>query len=275
LVTTERDDAIEGIRQRLVEGRFGDAGRTIVIEEHLDGDELSVIAFTDGHTVLCCPPARDYKRAFDGDRGPNTGGMGSYSPVPSCSDGIEDAIARDIVEPMVETLSAAGTPFVGAIYAGLALTEKGPKVIEFNARFGDPETQALLPRLGSDFAEACLACASGELAGTQLRWSDDVCVAVVVAAGGYPGPHDTGLEIHGLDDAERLEGVDVFHAGTALRDGAPITAGGRVLAVSGRGKSFGDARRRAYQAAGLVGFSGRRFRTDIAQGEEIAERMMT
>ena len=271
LVTENRVEAVKGIEERLVGGRFGDAGRTVVIEEFLDGEELSVIAFSDGRTVVACPPAQDYKRALDKDEGENTGGMGSYSPVPSCSDELAAAITGEVIEPMVAALAARGTPFVGAIYAGLALTERGPRVIEFNARFGDPETQALLPRLESDFAELCLATAAGQLEGTKIQVRSDVCVAVVVASGGYPGPHETGFVIEGIAEAESVASVEVFHSGTRLGDGELRTDGGRVLAVSALGEDFSTARARAYEAVSYIHFEGARWRTDIALRAERRE----
>lgn len=272
VVTNDRDRAVTALKESLVEGRFGEAGSRVLVEEFLDGPELSLIAFTDGVTVIPCEPAQDYKRAYDNDGGPNTGGMGSYSPVPACPEELAHEISHIVIEPMVKQTAARGEPFVGAIYAGLALTAKGPKVIEFNARFGDPETQALIPRLESDLAEICLACASGDLAGARLAWSDDVCVSVVLASGGYPGAHRTGLPIEGLERAARHPGVDVFHAGTELRGDVCVSAGGRVLAVSARAKSFKDARARVYAAAGDIHFDGKHIRSDIALRAERAEQ---
>jgi len=272
LVTEDWAEAARGIEERLVGDRFGDAGRTVVIEEFLDGEELSVIAFSDGRTVLPCPPAQDYKRALDGDKGLNTGGMGSYSPVPSCSDELAAAITEEVIEPMVAALAARGTPFVGAIYAGLALTERGPRVIEFNARFGDPETQALLPRLESDFAELCLASTTGQLEGTKLHCRADVCVAVVVASKGYPEPHETGLVIGGIEQAEAVAGVEIFHSGTRLSEGELRTGGGRVLAVSALGEDFSTARAGAYEALSCINFEGAHWRTDIALRAERREQ---
>ncbi|MEA2451465.1 MAG: phosphoribosylamine---glycine ligase, partial [Actinomycetota bacterium] len=173
VVTSDRDEALEAIDERMVQGKYGEAGSIVVIEEFLDGQETSVIAFTDGSKVIACEPAQDYKRVGDDDAGPNTGGMGSYSPVPACPPEVLDQIVGEVIEPLVAATAAAGAPFVGALYAGLALTTKGPRVIEFNARFGDPETQALLPRLESNHAEVCMACASGELDGTKLQWSPE------------------------------------------------------------------------------------------------------
>ena len=263
VVTSDRAEAIDAIDERLVRGVFGDAGRKIVIEEFLDGQEASVIAFTDGTTVVPCEPAQDYKRVFDDDAGPNTGGMGSYSPVPACPPEILEQIVEEVIEPLVKETAAAGAPFVGALYAGLALTERGPKVIEFNARFGDPETQALLPRLESDLGEVCTAAAGGDLDGTKLQWSPDRCVSIVLASSGYPGPHETGLEISGIEDAES-SGAIVFHAGTALDDGKLVTSGGRVLAISALGPTFDEAREGAYAAADLIRFEGKHLRRDIA-----------
>jgi phosphoribosylamine--glycine ligase len=223
-----------------------------------------VIAFVDGTEALVCDAAQDFKRVRDGDQGPNTGGMGSYSPVPACPGDVLERVAAEVIEPLVRATAARGAPFVGALYAGLALTGRGPRVIEFNARFGDPETQALLPRLDADLGELCLACARGELAGSRLGWRDEACVAVVLASGGYPDGHLTGFDIAGTEDAAALEDVFVFHAGTALRDGRLVTEGGRVLAVAGLGGSIAGARERAYEAANLIDFEGKQLRSDIA-----------
>lgn len=273
VVTEDRREAERAIDAAMVEGRFGSAGDSVLIEEFLDGEEASLIAFCDGRTVVCCEPAQDYKRVFDDDRGPNTGGMGSYSPVPACPRDVAELIAKEVVEPMAAATAAAGAPFVGALYAGLALTSKGPRVIEFNARFGDPETQALLPRLESDLGEICMAAASGSLEGTQLRWTEQACVSVVLSSGGYPGTYEDGLEIVGVDEAEELAGVQVFHAGTRTDgNGALVTSGGRVLAVSALGDGFSQARRRAYAAADLIRFEGKHVRSDIARRAESADR---
>ena len=270
VVTGDRSEAVAAIEERLVDKAFGAAGDRVVIEEFLDGEEVSLIAFTDGRSVVACEPAQDYKRVFDGDAGPNTGGMGSYSPVPGCPDDVADEIVERVIQPVVEALSERGSPFVGALYAGLVLTARGPRVLEFNARFGDPETQALLPRLDSDFAEICSACARGELEGTKATWSPRASVSVVLASKGYPGSYAKGFEITGVDDAASLEGVQVFHAGTALRDDRLVTAGGRVLAVNALGDTFRSARARAYEAAALVQFEGKHMRGDIALRAEYA-----
>jgi phosphoribosylamine--glycine ligase len=235
-----------------------------VIEEFLDGEEASLIAFTDGTDVQVCEPAQDYKRALDDDHGPNTGGMGSYSPVPACPPEIVERIVESVIRPMVEATAKRDAPFVGALYAGLALTGRGPKVVEFNARFGDPETQALIPRLESDLVEACMACATRSLAGHKLRWSSDVCVSVVLASGGYPGAHTVGHEITGVDVVDDDPHVQVFHAGTRVEANRLVTAGGRVLAVSALGEDYGRARSRAYEAADRITFEGKHLRRDIA-----------
>ena len=265
VVTSDRAEAEEAVRDRIERGVFGDAGRKVLIEEFLDGPEASLIAFCDGQRAVVCEPAQDYKRAYDGDEGPNTGGMGSYSPVPDCSADLAQRITAEVIEPMLRETARNGAPFVGALYAGLALTSRGPRVIEFNARFGDPETQALIPRLASDLPEVCMAAATGDLSGIALEWRDEACVTVVLASGGYPGSHEVGRAISGLDRAAALEGCVVFHAGTAVRGEEIVTSGGRVLAVSALGETFEQARARAYEAADLIDFEGKHHRRDIAE----------
>ncbi len=264
VVTEDRAEAVRAVEDRLVHGAFGGAGSKILIEEFLDGEEASMIAFADGERALVCEPAQDYKRAEDEDRGPNTGGMGSYSPVPACPPELALQIASDVNEPMMRATAGRGAPFMGALYAGLALTSRGPRVIEFNARFGDPETQALLPRLRSDFGELCLACATGSLHDMALDWTDDACVSLVLASGGYPGPYKSGVPISGLQQAAALDGVQVFHAGTRRGPEGLETAGGRVMSVSATGPTFVAARDRAYEAADLIEFEGKHVRRDIA-----------
>lgn len=271
VVTEDRSEAIAAVQERIVQRKFGDAGSSVVIEEFLDGQEASLIAFTDGRAIALCEPAQDYKRVGDDDAGPNTGGMGSYSPVPACPSDVAMSIAEEVIKPMVDVTAARGAPFVGALYAGLALTSSGPKVVEFNARFGDPETQALLPRMASDFGEAALACASGELEGTKLEWRPEACVSVVLASQGYPGSYPTGEPIEGLDIASGMDDVVVFHAGTASDGDRVVTAGGRVLCVSALGATFKDARKRAYEATGAISFAGKYLRGDIAKRAETAE----
>lgn len=272
VVTSDRAEAEDALRDRLERGRFGDAGRSVLVEEFLDGPEASLIAFCDGSSVVPCEVARDYKRALEGDDGPNTGGMGSYSPVEDCSADLASAIVADVLEPMVRETARRGAPFVGALYAGLALTSGGPKVIEFNARFGDPETQALIPRLSSNLADVCMAAAVGDLAGARLTWREEVCVAVVLASRGYPGSYATGVPIAGLDEAGADEGAVVFHAGTAFAGDDIVTSGGRVLAVSALGVTFEDARERAYRTADKIEFEGKHLRRDIAQRAALGAR---
>ncbi len=271
VVSEDRAEAVRAVEERLVEGAFGEAGSTVVIEEFLDGQEASLIAFTDGEAIAICEPAQDYKRVGDGDAGPNTGGMGSYSPVPACPADVATSIAEQVIKPMVEVTARAEAPFVGALYAGLALTSNGPKVVEFNARFGDPETQALIPRLASDLGEVALACARGELEGTKLEWRPEACVSVVLASEGYPGRYPKGERIEGLEAAAGMDDVIVFHAGTAQQGDGIVTAGGRVLAVSALGVDFTGARRRAYEAAAAIWFPSKYIRNDIAQRAAEAE----
>jgi phosphoribosylamine---glycine ligase len=264
VVTESHEEAVLALQAALVDRTFGAAGDRVLIEEHLDGREVSALALTDGETVIPLVLAQDFKRVGDGDAGPNTGGMGAYSPVPFVDPDLEERIRTDILEPTVRAMAQEGIAYRGVLYAGLMITDEGPWVLEFNARFGDPETQAILPRLRSGLAEAVLAVAEGRLAGTPLDWSPDGCVTVVLASGGYPGPYETGFPVTGLESATKLPGVTVFHAGTARRDGKVVTAGGRVLAVSAVGKDLAAARERAYEACAIIGFEGKHHRSDIA-----------
>lgn len=264
VVAADREDAVRAVESMLVDRAFGPAGDRILIEEHLEGVEVSVLALTDGEAVAPLEPAQDFKRALDGDRGPNTGGMGAYSPVPAVDDTTRRRITSDVLEPTVAALAAGGVPYRGVLYAGLMLTADGPKVLEFNARFGDPEAQAVLPRLDSDLGEILLACVEGRLGDAKIAWSPEACVTVVLASGGYPSEYATGFPIEGLEAAGKSDRVAVFHAGTARRDGRVVTAGGRVLAVSALGTDLADARARAYGAASLVSFEGLHRRSDIA-----------
>ncbi|MFP5298017.1 MAG: phosphoribosylamine--glycine ligase [Actinomycetota bacterium] len=265
VVTSDRDEAIAALRERLVDRAFGDAGATVLIEEYLDGPEASLITFSDGRSVVCCEPAQDYKRIFDGDRGPNTGGMGSYSPVPVCPPEVSERIVHEVLRPIVAEMGSRGTPFIGALYAGLALTKRGVRVVEFNARFGDPETQALMPRFDSDLGEVCFAAATGELEGVRLRWSNKACVSVVLASDGYPASQTVGVEIAGVREAGSVRDAVVFHAGTKLDGQRLETAGGRVLAVSALGNDFSEARKVAYEAASMIRFEGKQMRGDIGE----------
>jgi phosphoribosylamine---glycine ligase len=250
------------------ERRFGET--EVLMEEFLQGEELSLLALCDGENVLPLAPAQDYKRIFDGDQGPNTGGMGSYSPVPGFDPSEAERITDQVHRPVVDALRRRGTPYHGVLYAGLMITERGPKVLEFNCRFGDPETQAVLPRLRSDLLELCLASRQrGGLADYEAEFGDDWAVTVVLASAGYPASSSTGDAIGGLEEAARIEGAEVTHAGTVRQGDRVVTAGGRVLNVTGIGPTAADARRRAYDAAELISFEGRQMRTDIAARAEL------
>ncbi len=246
-----------------LDGKFGDAGLLVVLEEYLEGPECSLLAFTDGTTVLPMLTAQDHKRAFDDDQGPNTGGMGVYAPVPT----IDDATLAEMVailEKTVAALRADGIEYRGVLYGGFILTDEGPKVLEYNARFGDPETQVLLPLLKTDLLDVLLATAEGRLSEIELEWRDGFAVSVVLASDGYPGAYRTGKTITGLDEAAAIEGVTIFHAGTALdANGELVTAGGRVLNVTAVAPTFAEARDRAYRAVDCIYFEGMHFRTDI------------
>ena len=263
-------DANEAIDAMIVEERFGRSGKKIVVEERLDGPELSLFAVTDGTDVVPLAPARDYKRAIDGDRGANTGGMGAYSPPKGVDDALVEEIVERVMQPAVAELAASGDEFRGVLYAGLMLTSKGPRVLEFNARFGDPEAQVVLPRLESDFVALALAAAKGGLAShPELRWSARTCVGVVVASGNYPddAAMKLGVRIGGL--AEMPPGVLIFHAGTRFEPGMGlVTDGGRVVTSVGLGESAAQARETALSGARQVRFEGAFFRSDIA-GEAV------
>ncbi|MBA3907486.1 MAG: phosphoribosylamine--glycine ligase, partial [Pseudonocardiales bacterium] len=241
------------------------AGERVVIEEYLDGPEVSLFAVTDGVTVLPLQPAQDFKRALDGDAGPNTGGMGAYSPLPWAPDDLVDEVLRTVLQPTVDEMRRRGTPFSGLLYAGLALTAKGTRVIEFNARFGDPETQVVLALLRTPLAGLLLASATGTLAShPALDWSDEAAVTVVIAAHDYPAAPRTGDEIAGLPAAAAIQGVEVLHAGTRTSEGKVVSSGGRVLSVTGVGASLDEARARAYVAVDLIKLDGSHHRRDIA-----------
>ena len=243
-----------------------DAGGTVVIEEYLDGPEVSLFVLSDGSTVVPLAPAQDFKRIFDNDEGPNTGGMGAYSPLEWVPAGLVDEVIDRVAQPTIDEMARRGTPFTGVLYCGLALTSRGLRVIEFNARFGDPETQAVLARLRTPLGGVLLAAAKGELETVDnLHWSSEAAVAVVLASANYPDAPRTGDPISGLEDAAALEGVSVLHAGTALAgDGAVVSSGGRVLAVVGLGSDLSQARDRAYDGVSRLTLEGGQYRTDIA-----------
>ncbi|MHA7144756.1 phosphoribosylamine--glycine ligase [Arthrobacter sp. TmT3-37] len=241
------------------------AGGTVVVEEYLDGPEVSLFVLSDGRTVVPLAPAQDFKRIADGDRGPNTGGMGAYSPLEWVPAGLVDEVVSRVAQPVIDEMAHRGTPFAGVLYVGLALTSRGMRVIEFNARFGDPETQAVLARLSTPLGGVLLAAAKGTLDQVdQLKWSPRTAVAVVLASENYPDAPATGRRVRGLRKAAKVDGAHVLHAGTALRDGKVVSAGGRVLAVVGLGDSLADARTTAYDSLSLIELEGGRFRTDIA-----------
>ena len=269
VIASSPEDAREALRDCFVEQRFGAAGSRVLVEQFLEGEELSLLALCDGERAVPMAPAQDFKRIGDGDTGPNTGGMGSYSPVPGIGREQAEEITRAVHQPVVDTLRARGVPFRGILYAGLMLTAGGPKVLEFNCRFGDPETQAVLPRLRSDLVEALEAClVPGGLAGVALDWAPDWAVTVVMASAGYPASARNGDVITGQAEAE---GVEITHAGTAARDGRLVTAGGRVLNVTGLGPTLEEARGRAYAAVERIHFDGAQYRSDIAA--RVAERV--
>jgi phosphoribosylamine--glycine ligase len=238
-------------------------GEAIVVEELLEGEEVSLFALCDGVDALPLAPAQDFKRLLDGDEGPNTGGMGSYSPVPGLTAEEAEQLVESVHRPVLRELAARGAPFQGLLYAGLMLTDGGPRVLEFNCRFGDPETQAILPRLEGDLLESLAAAAAGTLAGVELAAGPEAAVTVVLAAGGYPDKPETGVALEGIPDAE-AEGALVFHAGTALRGGSLVSSGGRVLNVTGIGASIAEARERAYRAVDRIELAGVQYRHDVA-----------
>jgi phosphoribosylamine--glycine ligase len=261
IICESEAEAREAVEVFFTERRFGET--EVVLEEFLEGEELSLLAICDGENVVPLAPAQDYKRIFDDDEGPNTGGMGSYSPVPGVDPVIVEEIADTVHRPMVELMAGRGERFSGVLYAGLMIGAEGPKVLEFNVRFGDPETQAVLPRLRSDLVELCLAAREpGGLAGMQALFSEEWSVTVVLASAGYPASSSKGDPIAGLEEAGEI--AEVLHAGTARRDGEIVTAGGRVLNVTGLGPTPGDARERAYDAARRISFDGMQLRSDIA-----------
>ncbi len=266
LLCGNRPEALRAVEAILVRRDFGEAGDRLLIEEFLEGEEASLLVFADGEDYAVMPPARDYKRAEDGDRGPNTGGMGAYCPAAVLSETALREALRSIVEPALRGIAAEGFPYRGVLYAGLMVTASGPKLLEFNCRFGDPETQVVLPRLETDLVDVALACARGGLRSVELRWKAEAAVTVVLASRGYPGPYRTGIPIEGVEEAEALPGVQVFHAGTRREGDRLVTAGGRVLDVTALAPTVEEARQRAYRAADTIRFEGKTYRTDIAGG---------
>lgn len=260
-VARSREEADNAVRAAFG-GKFGAAGERIVIEEHLEGREASVFVITDGQEMLPFLPAQDYKRIYDGDEGPNTGGMGAYSPLMWMEPSTYTAILEEIIRPTILQLALIGAPYSGLLYAGVMVTDEGPQALEFNCRFGDPETQVILPRMGSDLLELMIASEVGDIAGREISWSADKAVCVVLASEGYPESSSSGDEISGLENIP--SGVYIYHAGTEERDGRFYTAGGRVLNVVGTGPTVIEARARAYAAVEQIHFDGMQYRTDIA-----------
>ena len=263
IVAMTEQEALDAVDAIMEDHSFGDAGARVVIEEFMEGEEASLLAFTDGTTIRPMISAQDHKRAYDGDRGPNTGGMGTYAPAPVMTPEMTERAVEEILKPTIAAMAKEGRTYRGCLYLGLMVTADGPKVVEFNARFGDPETQVVLPLLDSDLVAIMCACADGTLADVPIRWKDGAAVCVVLASGGYPGHYDKGQEIHGLADAEAM-GALVFHAGTAMKDGKLVTNGGRVLGVVGRGADISSAVDAAYAAAAKISFKDAYYRKDIA-----------
>ncbi|WP_407177027.1 phosphoribosylamine--glycine ligase [Bradyrhizobium sp. STM 3562] len=264
VVVAKTQQEAEAAIAMMFEGGFGAAGAEVVIEEFLEGREVSFFALCDGETAIPLASAQDHKRVFDRDQGPNTGGMGAYSPTPFVTDEVHGQIMNRIILPTVAGMKARGTPFRGVLYAGVMLTEQGPKLFEFNVRFGDPECQVLMLRMMSDIVPAFLAAIDGELKHFDLRWYPESAITVVMAAKGYPGDYKKGSLIAGLDEAAKVEGVEIFHAGTAAKDGAVVANGGRVLNICALGKTISEAQARAYQAIDRIKWPDGFCRRDIA-----------
>ena len=263
VVAMTLDEALEAVDMMMCDQAFGSAGCQVVVEEFLTGEEASILTFCDGTTIVPMISSQDHKRAYDNDEGPNTGGMGTYAPAPVVTADVLARVQKEILEPTVAAMKAEGMPYTGCLYAGLMITENGPKVIEFNARFGDPETQVVLPLLDSDMAEIMMACVNGNLADLDIQWKDGAAVCVVMAAGGYPQSYRKGDVISGLDKAAEL-GATVFHAGTATKDESIITNGGRVLGVTAIGSDIQKAVDNAYEAVKSIHFDNVHYRNDIA-----------
>jgi phosphoribosylamine--glycine ligase len=266
VVADSISQALDALSDMMKAKAFGAAGDRVVIEEHLSGKEMSAFAFTDGHTVISMVSACDYKPVFDGDRGPNTGGMGSYSPPQFLTPALAKTVQEKIMEPAVEAMHEESRAYRGILYGGLMITNNGPKVLEFNARFGDPEAQVTLPLLENDLVEIMLAVVDNRLDRMNVEWSEDACVGVVMASGGYPASYKTGFPITGLENLDK--DIVVFHAGTKLESGQVLTSGGRVLTVVARGNTLAEAREKVYTNIPRIHFEGCHYRKDIALIEE-------
>lgn len=265
LICNTLEEAEEGVKTIMLDKKFGSAGNTLVIEEFMTGREVSVLSFVDGKTIKTMTSAQDHKRAKDGDQGLNTGGMGTFSPSPFYTKEIDEFCQKNIYQPTVDAMAAEGREFKGIIFFGLMLTEKGPKVLEYNARFGDPEAQVVIPRMKNDMVEVCQACIDGTLDQINLEFEDNAAVCVVLASDGYPVSYEKGFPIEGLENFEGKEGYYVFHAGTALKDGKIVTNGGRVLGVTAKGADLKEARKNAYEATEWIQFKNKYMRHDIGK----------
>ncbi len=267
LICNTLEEAETGLKEMMQEHKFGTAGNTVVIEEFLEGPEVSVLSFCDGKHIVPMVSAQDHKRALDHDKGLNTGGMGTFSPSKFYTKEMAEECMKTIFQPTLDAMKKEGRPFVGIIYFGLMYTKNGMKVIEYNARFGDPEAQVVLPRLKTDLLEIMLACTNGTLDKIDIQWYDNAAVCVVLASGGYPVAYDKGYEITGLDKIAEKENIIVFHAGTDKKNGKFVTAGGRVLGITGIGKNMDEAIQTAYEGVEIVDFEKKHFRTDIGKKE--------
>jgi phosphoribosylamine---glycine ligase len=263
IIARTRDEAIEAVSGMLMGNKFGAAGSKVVVEEFLTGEEASFLAFTDGEKIIPLASAQDHKPVFDNDQGPNTGGMGAYSPAPVVTPAIHDRVMAEVMQPTVDGMAAEGRPYRGVLYAGLMIAGEEIKTLEFNARFGDPECQPLLMRMKSDIVPLLLAAAEGDLGGMEIEWHDQAAVCVVMATEGYPGEYRKGDEILGLEQAAQIEDLVVFHAGTKVIDGKTVTAGGRVLGITARGHTVKEAMDRAYQGVAAITWKGVHYRRDI------------
>ena len=263
IVTKDKEEAREAVELIMVDKKFGRAGERIVIEERLYGEEVSILVFSDGENILPLASSQDHKQIYDGDKGPNTGGMGAYSPAPVISNNVFDEIIDKIIKPTIYGMQKEGHPYKGVLYAGLMLTDEGPKLLEFNVRFGDPESQAIFPRLKGDLVEAIEAAIDGRLDEVKLEWDERPCVCVVMASGGYPGSYEKGKEIFGLGKTKHLRDIVIFHAGTGKEDNRILTNGGRVLGVTGLGNDIREAIDRTYNAINLISFDNMYYRKDI------------
>lgn len=272
LICQTKEEALAGVREIMEDRKFGTAGDRMVVEEFLTGREVSVLSFVDGKTIRTMASAQDHKRAEDGDKGLNTGGMGNFSPTPFYTDEIDAFCRKYVFQPTVDAMAAEGRPFKGVIFFGLILTEDGPKVLEYNARFGDPEAQVVLPRMENDLIDVCEACIDGTLDQTDLRFREDACVCVVLASKGYPLSYEKGFPIRGMENFRGKDGYYLFHAGSAFNEkGEVVTNGGRVLGVTALGKSLREARANAYKAVDWVDFDNKYYRRDIGKAIDEAE----